>query len=163
MTTPQTVSLNAPVTDIELQITTATAGEYQNFKLSDCQGKNVILYFYPKDSTPGCTNESIAFRENYAHFLAANTVIFGISRDSLKSHDRFKANLELPFELISDPQEQLCRQFDVIKQKMMYGKQVVGIERSTFVIDSTGKLIQEWRKVKVDGHVDEVLAFVRAL
>ena len=90
-------------------------------------------------------------------------MIFGISRDSLKSHDRFKANLELPFELISDPQEQLCRQFDVIKQKMMYGKQVVGIERSTFVIDSTGKLIHEWRKVKVVGHVDEVLVFVRAL
>ena len=90
-------------------------------------------------------------------------MIFGISRDSLKSHDRFKANLELPFELISDPQEQLCRQFEVIKQKMMYGKQVVGIERSTFVIDSKGKLIQEWRKVKVDGHVDEVLTFIRAL
>jgi len=163
MTTPQIVSLNAPAADIELQMTTATAGEYQNFKLSDYQGKNVILYFYPKDSTPGCTNESIAFRENHAQFLAANTVIFGISRDSLKSHDRFKANLELPFELISDPQEQLCRQFEVIKQKMMYGKQVVGIERSTFVIDSKGKLIQEWRKVKVDGHVDEVLTFIRAL
>ena len=90
-------------------------------------------------------------------------MIFGISRDSLKSHDRFKANLELPFELISDPEEALCRQFDVIKQKMMYGKQVVGIERSTFVIDAQGTLIHEWRKVKVDGHVDEVLAFVRTL
>lgn len=158
-----TATLNHTIADIELQMTTANAGEYQNFKLSDYRGKTVILYFYPKDSTPGCTNESIAFRENHAQFLAANTVIFGISRDSLKSHDRFKANLELPFELISDPQEQLCRQFEVIKQKMMYGKQVVGIERSTFVIDSKGKLIQEWRKVKVDGHVDEVLTFIRAL
>ena len=163
MTTPATVALSHVVADIELQMTTATAGEYQNFKLSDYRGKTVILYFYPKDSTPGCTNESIAFRENHAQFLAANTVIFGISRDSLKSHDKFKANLELPYELISDAQEQLCRQFDVIKQKMMYGKQVVGIERSTFVIDSKGKLIQEWRKVKVDGHVDEVLTFIRAL
>lgn len=163
MTTPATVALSHVVADIELQMTTATAGEYQNFKLSDYRGKTVILYFYPKDSTPGCTNESIAFRKNHAQFIAANTVIFGISRDSLKSHDRFKANLELPFELISDAQEQLCRQFDVIKQKMMYGKQVVGIERSTFVIDSKGKLIQEWRKVKVDGHVDEVLTFIRAL
>ena len=156
-------SLNQIVTDIHLQMTTDTAGEYQPFKLSDYRGKKVILYFYPKDSTPGCTNESIAFRENYPSFTQANTVIFGISRDSLKSHDRFKANLELPFELISDPEEALCRQFDVIKQKMMYGKQVVGIERSTFVIDAKGTLIHEWRKVKVDGHVDEVLAFVRAL
>ena len=156
-------SLNHVVTDIDLHMTTATAGEYQPFKLSDYRGKTVILYFYPKDSTPGCTNESIAFRENIGSFTQVNAVIFGISRDSLKSHDRFKANLELPFELISDPQEQLCRQFEVIKQKMMYGKQVVGIERSTFVIDSKGKLIQEWRKVKVDGHVDEVLTFIRAL
>lgn len=156
-------SLNHVVTDIDLHMTTATAGEYQPFKLSDYRGKTVILYFYPKDSTPGCTNESIAFRENFASFTQANTVIFGISRDSLKSHDRFKANLELPFELISDPEEALCRQFDVIKQKMMYGKQVVGIERSTFVIDAQGTLIHEWRKVKVDGHVDEVLAFVRTL
>ena len=163
MTAPTTATLQQPVADIELQMTTATATEYQNFKLSDYRGKTVILYFYPKDSTPGCTKESIAFRENYEHFLAANTVIFGISRDSLKSHDRFKANLELPFELISDPQEQLCRQFEVIKQKMMYGKQVVGIERSTFVINAEGHLIHEWRKVKVDGHVNEVLEFVRAL
>ena len=156
-------SLNHVVTDIDLHMTTATAGEYQPFKLSDYRGKTVILYFYPKDSTPGCTNESIAFRENIGSFTQVNAVIFGISRDSLKSHDRFKANLELPFELISDPEEALCRQFDVIKQKMMYGKQVVGIERSTFVIDAQGTLIHEWRKVKVDGHVDEVLAFVRTL
>ena len=163
MSTAQTVSLNSIVEDIPLQMTTNQAGEYQNFKLSDYRGKNVILYFYPKDSTPGCTNESIAFRENYAHFLAANTQIFGISRDSLKSHDRFKSNLELPFELISDPDELICRQFDVIKQKMMYGKQVVGIERSTFVIDPNGELIREWRKVKVDGHVAEVLSFIQQL
>ena len=156
-------SLNQIVTDIHLQMTTDTAGEYQPFKLSDYRGKTVILYFYPKDSTPGCTNESIAFRENFPSFTQANTVIFGISRDSLKSHDRFKANLELPFELISDSEEALCRQFNVIKQKMMYGKQVVGIERRNFVTDAKGTLIHAWRKVKVDGHVDEVLAFVRAL
>ena len=151
------------VNDIELSMTTATAGQYQPFKLSNYRGQNVVLYFYPKDSTPGCTTESMGFRDAHAEFEKANTVIFGISRDSLKSHDKFKASLELPFELISDPDELLCRQFDVIKQKMMYGKQVVGIERSTFVIDAKGTLIHEWRKVKVDGHVDEVLAFVRAL
>lgn len=163
MSTPTTVELHQPVADITLQMTSANAGTYQPFQLSDYRGKTVILYFYPKDSTPGCTNESIAFRDNYPHFLNANAVIFGISRDSLKSHDRFKANLELPFELISDPDEALCRQFKVIKQKMMYGKQVVGIERSTFIVDADGQLIQEWRKVKVDGHVNEVLDFVRGL
>lgn len=151
------------VTDIELSMTTATAGQYQPFKLSNYRGKNVVLYFYPKDSTPGCTTESMGFRDAYADFEKANTVIFGISRDSLKSHDKFKANLELPFELICDADELLCQQFDVIKQKMMYGKQVRGIERSTFVINAQGELVYEWRKVKVDNHVREVLAMVQSL
>lgn len=151
------------VIDIELSMTTATAGQYQPFKLSNYRGKNVVLYFYPKDSTPGCTTESMGFRDAYAEFEKANTVIFGISRDSLKSHDKFKANLELPFELICDADELLCQQFDVIKQKMMYGKQVRGIERSTFVINAQGELVYEWRKVKVDNHVREVLEMVQSL
>jgi peroxiredoxin Q/BCP len=107
--------------DITVPVTTPIAGEYATFTLSDYRGKNVVLYFYPKDHTPGCTDESMAFRDALNEFAAANTVIFGISRDSLKSHDNFKAKLELPFELISDSEELLCTQFDVIKQKMMYG------------------------------------------
>ena len=151
------------VNDIELSMTTATAGQYQPFKLSNYRGQNVVLYFYPKDSTPGCTTESMGFRDAHAEFEKANTVIFGISRDSLKSHDKFKANLELPFELISDPDELLCQQFDVIKQKMMYGKQVRGIERSTFVANAQGECVHEWRKVKVENHVCEVLSMVQSL
>jgi peroxiredoxin Q/BCP len=138
-----------------------TAG--QTFKLSDYIGKNVVLYFYPKDNTPGCTTESIGFRELYAEFQQANTEIFGISRDSIGSHEGFKAKLEMPFALISDPDEVLCGMFDVMKMKNMYGKQARGVERSTFVIDGTGKLVKEWRGVKVPGHVDEVLEFVKAL
>jgi thioredoxin-dependent peroxiredoxin len=138
-----------------------TAG--QTFKLSDYIGKNVVLYFYPKDNTPGCTTESIGFRELYAEFQQANTEIFGISRDSIGSHECFKAKLEMPFALISDPDEVLCGMFDVMKMKNMYGKQARGVERSTFVIDGTGKLVKEWRGVKVPGHVDEVLEFVKAL
>ena len=151
------------IQDIELSMTSATAGQYKPFKLSDYRGKTVVLYFYPKDSTPGCTTESMGFRDAYAEFEKSNTVIFGISRDSLKSHDKFKANLGLPFELISDADELLCQQFDVIKQKMMYGKQVRGIERSTFVINTQGELVHEWRKVKVDNHAAEVLATVQTL
>ena len=154
------ITLHASVPDIALPMTTGTAGESQTFKLSDYAGKKVVLYFYPKDNTPGCTTESIAFRDSHADFLAANTVVFGISRDSLKSHDNFKNKLELPFELISDSDELLCAQFDVIKQKMMYGKQVRGIERSTFIIDEQGVLQHEWRKVKVADHVVDVLAQV---
>ena len=156
-----TIALNAKIKNIPLQMTSAIAGTAQDFKLSDFIGKTVVLYFYPKDNTPGCTNESIDFRNAHAEFLAANTVVFGVSRDSLKSHDSFKNKLELPFELISDAEEKLCNQFDVIKQKMMYGKQVRGIERSTFIIDTHGKLKDEWRKVKVTGHVAEVLAAVQ--
>lgn len=134
----------------------------KEFHLSNCAGKNLVIYFYPKDNTPGCTTESIAFRDLYPQFESANTEIFGISRDSLRSHEGFKKKLDLPFELISDPDETLCLLFNVMKMKNMYGKQARGIERSTFVIDATGKLVKEWRGVKVAGHVDEVLEFVSA-
>ncbi|MGL4767003.1 MAG: peroxiredoxin [Formosimonas sp.] len=143
-------------------MTTAQAGASAEFKLSNYRGQTVVLYFYPKDHTPGCTDESMAFRDAFEQFRAANALIFGVSRDSLKSHDKFKADLELPFDLISDADELLCTQFDVIKQKMMYGKSVRGVERSTFVIDAHGVVQHEWRKVKVANHVSEVLAAVTA-
>lgn len=138
----------------------ATGG---SFKLSAHKGETVVLYFYPKDNTPGCTTEGAQFRDANKAFAKANAVVFGVSRDSLASHEKFKAKMEFPFELISDHDEALCKQFDVIKMKNMYGKQVRGIERSTFVIDGSGKLVREWRGVKVPGHVDEVLAFVKTL
>ena len=137
----------------------ATSG--LNAHLSDYQGQTIVLYFYPKDATPGCTTEGQDFRDAYPQFQALNAQIFGISRDSLKSHENFKAKQNFPFELISDPDEQLCQLFDVIKMKSMYGKQVRGIERSTFIIDPQGKLIKEWRKVSVKGHVDEVLSALK--
>ncbi|MDP5237909.1 peroxiredoxin [Uliginosibacterium sp. 31-16] len=127
------------------------------------QGKKVVVYFYPKDNTPGCTTEGIDFARLHADFAAAGAVVFGVSRDSVKSHDGFKCKFEFPFELISDADEQLCEAFGVIKMKNMYGKQVRGIERSTFVFDATGKLLREWRGVKVDGHAQDVLEFVRTL
>ncbi|MGL5742713.1 MAG: peroxiredoxin [Legionella sp.] len=129
--------------------------------LSDYKGQYVVLYFYPKDATPGCTTEGQDFRDAYSKFQAKNTQIFGISRDSLKSHENFKAKQNFPFELISDQDEQLCQLFDVIKMKSMYGKQVRGIERSTFLIDPHCKLIKEWRKVSVKGHVDDVLSALK--
>lgn len=135
----------------------------KTFRLADYQGKNLVLYFYPKDNTPGCTTEGMQFRDLHAQFQAANTEIFGVSRDSLKSHENFKAKLGMPFELISDPDETLCTMFDVMKMKNMYGKQVRGVERSTFVIDGAGKVVKEWRGVKVPAHVDEVLAFIQTL
>lgn len=135
----------------------------QEISPSHLKGKNVVLYFYPKDSTPGCTREGQDFRDNYSKFKRQNTVILGVSRDSIKSHENFKAKQGFQFELLSDKDETLCKLFDVIKMKNMYGKQVRGIERSTFLIDSNAKLRQEWRKVKVDGHVDEVLAAVKEL
>lgn len=129
-------------------------------KLSDYHGKQVLLYFYPKDNTPGCTQESIDFSAHIKAFEKANTVIFGISRDNLKSHQKFKAKFEMPFELISDEDETICKLFDVIKEKNMYGKKVMGIVRSTFLIDSKGQLKAQWVKVKVPGHVDEVLSAI---
>ncbi|MCW5298361.1 peroxiredoxin [Herbaspirillum lusitanum] len=135
----------------------------KTFSLSDYKGKKLVLYFYPKDNTPGCTTEGIQFRESYPEFQKHNTEIFGISRDSLKSHEGFKAKLGMPFELISDPDETLCIMFDVMKMKNMYGKKVRGVERSTFVIDGSGTLVKEWRGVKVPSHVDEVLSFVKTI
>ena len=138
----------------------ATSGP---FDLSAQAGKILVLYFYPKDNTPGCTTESAGFRDAHAQFVKAGAKLAGVSRDSLKSHEGFKAKLELPFELISDPDESLCELFGVMKMKNMYGKQVRGIERSTFVIGADGALLREWRGVKVPNHVQEVLAFVESL
>ena len=134
-----------------------------SIKLSELKGRNVVVYFYPKDNTPGCTTEGIAFRDNYAAFQAADCDIFGVSRDSLRSHTNFVNKHEFPFKLLSDPEETLCKLFDVIKEKKMYGKTHLGIERSTFVINKEGILAKEWRKVKVKGHVEEVLEFVQTL
>ncbi len=133
------------------------------FKLSDFKGRHVVLYFYPKDNTSGCTREGEDFRDNYAKFRRNKAVVVGVSRDSLKSHDNFKTRHGFPFDLISDPEEKLCRLFDVIKEKNMYGRKVMGIERSTFLIDGKGVLRREWRKVKVPGHVEEALEAVREL
>lgn len=135
----------------------------QTFTLSNYRGKKLVLYFYPKDNTPGCTTEGMRFRDLHPEYQQANTVIFGISRDSLRSHEGFKAKLDMPFDLISDPDETVCALFQVMKTKNMYGKQVRGIDRSTFIIDANGKLVKEWRGVKVADHVDEVLEYVKAL
>ena len=152
------VKIGKKIPEFEAQ---ATGG--QTVKSSDFKGKRLVLYFYPKDNTPGCTIEGRDFRDNVKKFKALHAVILGVSRDSLKSHENFKEQECFPFELLSDPDEKLCRTFDVIKEKNMYGKKVMGIERSTFLIDENGKLRNEWRKVKVDGHVAEVLDAVRQL
>jgi len=133
------------------------------FRLSDQRGKKLVVYFYPKDNTPGCTVEGGDFRDHYREFVKAGAEVVGVSRDSLKSHENFKAKMKFPFELLSDAEEQLCTQFGVMKMKNMYGKKVRGIERSTFVIDRDGTLAREWRGVKVPGHAEEVLNFVKAL
>jgi len=129
----------------------------------DLLGQNIVLYFYPRDNTPGCTTEAQNFRDQQKQFGKHNTAILGVSKDSLKSHERFRDKQSLSFDLLSDPQETLCRLFDVIKHKKMYGKEFEGIERSTFLIDSKGLLRHEWRKVKVSGHVEEVLETVKSL
>jgi peroxiredoxin Q/BCP len=133
------------------------------FRLSDHAGHPVVLYFYPKDSTPGCTTEGAAFRDLHAKFRKLGAVVAGVSRDSLKSHANFKEKMGFPFPLLSDPDEALCNRFGVIKMKNMYGKKVRGIERSTFVVDARGDLAREWRGVKVPGHAEEVLEFVKTL
>lgn len=130
------------------------------FRLQGRPAKYTVLYFYPKDNTPGCTTESIAFRDLHEQFRSAGAELYGISRDSMRSHDSFKDKLGLPFELISDPEEAICQQFGVMKMKNMYGKQVRGIERSTFIIDAEGRVVKEWRGVKVPDHAQEVLKFV---
>ncbi|WP_372737470.1 peroxiredoxin [Neptunomonas sp.] len=142
---------------------TASATSENTLSLSDFKGKNLVIFFYPKDNTPGCTTEGQNFRDLFDEFVAANTVILGVSRDSLRVHENYKAKHSFPFELISDPDETLCKHFDVIKLKKLYGKEYMGIERSTFLIDTQGVLRHEWRKVKVKGHADEVLATVKAL
>jgi peroxiredoxin Q/BCP len=154
----KTIALDKPVPDFELPAT----GD-KTIRLSDLKGKTVVLYFYPKDNTPGCTLEGQDFRDQHAKFKRRNTVVLGVSRDSLKSHEKFKCEQEFPFELLADEDEQLCGIFGVMKLKNMYGKQVRGIERSTFLIDTAGVLRREWRGVKVEGHVAEVLEAIKAL
>jgi peroxiredoxin Q/BCP len=151
----QSEVLKSPLGDFAAPMTSG-----QTFQLAGRPARHTVLFFYPKDNTPGCTTENMAFRDLHERFQAAGTEIYGISRDSLRSHESFKAKLGLPFELISDPDEAVCLQFGVMKMKQMYGKTVRGIERSTFVIDAHGQLVKEWRGVKVAGHVDEVLEFV---
>jgi peroxiredoxin Q/BCP len=139
----------------------ATGGK--DVSLASLRGKVVVLYFYPRDDTPGCTTEGCGFRDHHAAFRKAGAIVLGVSRDPLTSHEKFKAKFDFPFDLLSDGDERLCKLFDVIKEKNMYGRKVLGVERSTFLIDGTGVLRREWRKVKVDGHVEEVLAAVKAL
>ena len=152
------VAIDQPVSDFQIAATSE-----KTVKLSDLKGKQVVIYFYPKDSTPGCTTEGQGFRDHYADFQAANTEIFGVSRDSLKSHENFKAKQGFPFELLSDKDEALCQLFDVIKLKKLYGKEYLGVDRSTFLIDKDGVLRHEWRGVKVPGHVEAVLERAKAL
>ena len=142
---------------------TAPATSGQSIQLSTLKGQQVVIYFDPKDSTPGCTTEGQDFRDAHAQFAAANTLIFGVSRDSLKSHENFKCKQEFPFELISDKDETVCQLFDVIKLKKLYGKEYLGVDRSTFLIDANGVLQREWRGVKVPGHAAEVLEAAQAL
>jgi len=143
-------------------LTVATT-KNEALKLRSLKGKNLVMYFYPKDNTPGCTTEGQNFRDNYSEFQKLNTEILGVSRESIRSHQNFINKQEFPFDLISDPDESLCNAMSVIKEKSMYGKKYMGIERSTFIFDEKGKLKHEIRKVKVKGHVDEVLDLVRAL
>ena len=150
--------MNLAVPDFSAEMTGG-----QPFRLSDYRGKKLILYFYPKDNTPGCTAESLQFRDLHDRIRKAGAEVFGISRDSLRSHEGFKSKLGLPFELISDADEAVCTMFDVIVMKSMYGKKVRGIERSTFVIDAAGKIVKEWRGVKVPGHVNDVVEFIESL
>ncbi len=151
--TPSAIGLTVP--DFSAAMTSG-----KTFRLSEFKGKNIVLFFYPKDNTPGCAAESMAFRDLYPRFQSENAEIFGISRDSIRSHEGFKAKLAMPFELISDPDETICMLFNVMREKNMYGKKVRGVERSTFIIDAAGTLVKEWRAVAVPGHVEQVLRFL---
>ena len=153
-----TISIGDLIPDLRVVTT-----QNEALKLRDLKGKNLILYFYPKDNTPGCTTQGQNFRDHYQTFLDANTEILGVSRESIRSHNNFINKYEFPFDLISDPDEILCNAMDVIKEKNMYGRKYMGIERSTFIFDTDGKLIHEVRKVKVKTHVDEMLSFIQAL
>lgn len=139
------------------------ATDDQSIELKALRGRPVVLYFYPKDNTPGCTTEGQDFKARHAAFKRAGAVVLGVSRDSVKSHEKFRAKFDFPFDLLADEDEQACRAYDVIREKNMYGRKVLGVERSTFLIDADGKLRREWRKVRVKGHVDEVLEAVKAL
>jgi peroxiredoxin Q/BCP len=152
------VALDGKVPDFSLPGTGRST-----FRLSDCRGRKVVLYFYPKDNTPGCTLEGKGFRDLARQFTAAGTVVFGISRDNVTCHERFKAAQKFPFELLADTDEKACRLFDVIREKNMYGKKVMGVERSTFLVGADGVLRREWRKVRVEGHAAEVLQAARDL
>src|SRR5687767_9127732 len=153
-----TVSLNKKVPAFSRPVTGG-----KTWKLADAAGKKLVLYFYPKDNTSGCTKEGEAFRDLHAAFKKAGTVVIGVSPDSIASHDKFKANMSFPFELLADEDRSLCELFEVYKEKSMYGRKYMGVERSTFLIDGDGVLRREWRKVKVPGHADEVLAAAKAL
>lgn len=153
-----TITIGQPIPDFRAEQTGP-----EPFQLSQLQGQQLVIYFYPKDNTPGCTTEGQAFRDLYPQFQQANTVVVGVSRDSLRTHTNFKTKHAFPFELISDSDEAVCKLFDVIKLKKLYGKEHLGIERSTFLVDRQGVLRQEWRKVKVKDHVPEVLAAAQAL
>ncbi len=155
MSTPE---LNKPAPNFDLPATSD-----KSISLSDLQGSKVVLFFYPRDDTPGCTTESQNFRDTFEQFTESNTIILGISQDSVASHEKFKAKQEMPFDLLSDESGEVCQAYDVIRLKKMYGKEFEGIERSTFVMDETGVLRAEWRKVKVPGHVEEVLAAIKQL
>ncbi len=147
----------------KVQAITCKATSDLEVSIPDNEGRNVVLYFYPKDSTPGCTTEGQDFRDNHQAFIDSNTVVYGVSRDKMKSHENFKAKQSFPFELISDPDETLCNLFGVIQLKKLYGREYMGIVRSTFLIDKNGNIIKHWDKVKVKGHVDEVLEQVNKL
>ena len=153
-----TVVVNKPLPEFE-----ALATGNESLSNQSLIGQTVVLYFYPKDNTPGCTTEAMQFRDKYKDFVKAWATVYGVSRDNMKSHDDFKEKLELPFELIADTEEKMCHMFGVVKNKIMYGKKVKGIERSTFLIGADGILKQEWRGLKVPGHVEEVLKAVKAL
>jgi peroxiredoxin Q/BCP len=153
-----TPALNKPLPEFEALATSGVKITPQTF-----QGQAVVLYFYPKDNTPGCTTEAMQFRDRHKDFVKACALVIGVSRDNMTSHEKFRQNLELPFELIADTEEKLCHMFGVVKNKIMYGKKVKGIERSTFLIDGAGVLRAEWRGIKVAGHVDEVLKAVKLL
>ena len=154
----KSVELNEAVPDF-----TAQATSFLDIKLSMLEGYKVVLYFYPKDNTPGCTVEGQEFTKLYSEFKENKTLVFGVSKDSLESHEKFKAKFEFPFQLISDEDESLCKLFDVIKMKNMYGREVLGIERSTFLIDEEGVLRKEWRRLNVSGHAEEVLKVAKSL
>jgi peroxiredoxin Q/BCP len=155
--------MSAPALNKVVADFTCPATGDKKVQLKSLRGRKVVLYFYPKDSTPGCTTEGQDFRNLHAKFQRADAVILGVSRDSLASHEKFKEKLKLPFDLLSDPDEKLCRQFDVIHEKSLYGRKFMGVERSTFLIDEKGKLREEWRKVKVNGHAQSVLESVKNL